>query len=168
MQASPKRSTRARFLSIAAAAAIAVGGYVHYCLYRHGFRAIPKIGTGFLLQGLSSVVIAAALVIGRERVLHIGRRIVRRSAAVRLAALGLSVGTLAAFGLTRTPAGLFNFMERGLEPAPQALIALVAESAAVLLLGMALVADRLHAGEARQVSGPRHGPTTHPQLDGSS
>lgn len=159
---------RARVLSIAAAGAIAVGGYVHYCLYRHGFRAIPKIGVGFLLQGVSSAVLAAALVIGGERVLHAGRWIVRRSAAVRFSALGLSVGTLAAFGLTRTPAGLFNFMERGLEPAPQALIALVAESVAVLLLGAALVTDRLHPRHARQTSGPRHGPTAHLRLDGSS
>lgn len=145
--------TRPRLLSAAAAGAIAVGGYVHYCLYRHGFRSIPKIGTGFLLQVLSSVVVAGALVIGRERVMHLGRRIVRRTAAIRLAGLMLSIGTLVAFGLTRTPAGLFNFMERGLQPAPQALTALVAESLAVVLLALALAADRLHP---RAVEGPGH------------
>jgi hypothetical protein len=136
--------TRPRMLSAGAAAAIVVGGYVHYCLYRHGYRSIPKIGTGFLMQVLSSVVVAGALVLGRERALHLGHLSVRRTAAVRLAGLMLSIGTLGAFGLTRTPAGLFNFVERGLQPAPQAVTALVAESLAVVLLGMALLADRLH------------------------
>ena len=152
--------TRPRFFSAVAAAAIVVGGYVHFCLYRHGFRAIPKIGAGFLIQFVSSVVVAGALVIGRERVLHLGRLIVRRTAAIRLAGLALSVGTLAAFGLTRTPAGLFNFMERGLQPAPQALIALVAESLAVVLLGMALFGDRPHPRAEVTRSGPRGRPTT--------
>jgi hypothetical protein len=141
--------TLPRLFSAAAGGAIVVGGYVHYCLYRHGYRSIPKIGVGFLLQVLSSAVVAGALLIGRERALHLGHLIVRRTAAVRLAGLMLSIGTLAAFGLTRTPAGLFNFVERGLQPAPQAVTALVAESLAVLLLGMALLADRLRLGDAR-------------------
>jgi hypothetical protein len=141
--------TLPRLFSAAAGGAIVVGGYVHYCLYRHGYRSIPKIGVGFLLQVLSSAVVAGALLIGRGRALHLGHLIVRRSAAVRLAGLMLSIGTLAAFGLTRTPAGLFNFVERGLQPAPQAVTALVAESLAVVLLGMALLADRLRLGDAR-------------------
>jgi hypothetical protein len=134
--------------SAAAAGAIVVGGYVHYCLYRHGYRSIPKIGTGFLLQVLSSAVVAGALVIGRERALHLGHLVVRRTAAVRLAGLMLSIGTLAAFGLTRTPAGLFNFVEHGLQPAPQAVTALVAETLAIVLLGIAVFADRLRLGDA--------------------
>ena len=53
----------------------------------------------------------------------------------RPAAAALAAGTLFAFALTRTPGGLFNFQERGLQPAPQALIALVAESGVLLVLG---------------------------------
>ena len=49
---------RRRGLRYAAAAAIAVGGYIHLCLYRNGFRAVPKIGTGFLLQVVTSAVLA--------------------------------------------------------------------------------------------------------------
>jgi len=60
-------------LRYAAAASIVVGGYVHYCLYRNGFRTIPKIGVGFLLQAITSVLVAGALLIGRERVLRLGR-----------------------------------------------------------------------------------------------
>src|SRR5204863_3121195 len=75
----------------------------------------------------------------------------------------LELGTLAAFGLTRTPMGLFNFTERGLQPAPQALIALVAELAAAALLTTTLVLDHLWpvsvqvAGVARFSDVP-HGP----------
>ncbi len=134
---------RRRVLRYAAAASIAVGGYIHLCLYRNGFRAIPKIGTGFLLQVVTSALVAGTLLIGRERILQVGRLVVRSSVAVQLSALGLSLGTLAAFGLTRTPAGLFNFQERGLQPAPQALIALVAELVATVLLVSTLVLDHL-------------------------
>jgi len=98
-----------------------IGGYIHLCLYRNGFRAIPKIGTGFLLQVVTSALLAGALLVGRDRILQVGRFLVRRAVAVRTLGLSLSLGTLAAFGLTRTPMGLFNFTERGLQPAPQAL-----------------------------------------------
>jgi len=138
----PRRRPR-RALRDAAAAAIAVGGYVHLCLYRNGFRAIPTIGVGFLLQVIGSTAVAGALVIGRDRLLHVGRMAVHSSAAVRLFGLDLSIGTLVAFGLTRTPMGLFNFRERGLEPAPQALIALAAEVAALALLTTTFVLDHL-------------------------
>src|SRR3981189_1932030 len=100
-----------RPLRYSAAAAIAVGGYIHLCLYRNGFRAIPKIGTGFLLQVVTSALLAGALLIGRDRILQVGRFLVRSAVAVRTLGLSLSLGTLAAFGLTRTPMGLFNFTE---------------------------------------------------------
>ena len=136
-------------LRYAAAASIVVGGYVHLCLYRNGFRTIPKIGVGFLLQVVTSALVAGALVIGRERVLRLGRLVVRSSVAVGLAGLSLSLGTLAAFGLTHTPMGLFNFREFGWEPAPQAAIALVAEVAAVVLLATGLFLDRRRPLPAR-------------------
>ena len=139
VRAGPTRGGRA--LRSAAAVAIIVGGYVHLCLYRRGFRAIPTIGTGFLLQALTSVAVAGALVVG-ERIVHLGRVVVRSSFAVRLAGIGLSLGTLGAFALSQTPMGVFNFRERGLEPAPQALVALVAEVAAVVLLAALMVLDR--------------------------
>ena len=142
-EAAKRRShPRRRALRYSAAAAIAVGGYIHLCLYRNGFRAIPKIGTGFLLQVVTSALLAGALLVGRERILQVGRFLVRSAVAVRALGLSLSLGTLAAFGLSQTPMGIFNFRERGLEPAPQALVALVAELAAVVLLTTMLVLDR--------------------------
>jgi hypothetical protein len=115
-----------------AAALIAVGGYVHLCLYRHGYKTIPKIGAGFLLNVIASALIAVAL-------------LVRRDALIRLAGIGLSSGTLLLFGLTRTPAGLFNFREVGFQPSPQAPIAFAVETTALLLLLSSFALDRRRA-----------------------
>jgi hypothetical protein len=110
-----------RAIPLAAAVALLVGAYVHWCLWRKGYRVIPKIGTMFELNVAASA--AAALVLcWRDEVV------------VRLGALAVAVGTLAAFALTRTRHGLFGFQERGLQPSPQATIALVAELTVTLLL----------------------------------
>ena len=49
-----------------------------------------------------------------------------------LAAAGLAGGALIGFGLSRT-VGLFGFVERGLQPAPQALLSILAETAVFAL-----------------------------------
>jgi hypothetical protein len=136
-----------RSFGIATAALVAAGGYVHFCLYRHGYRAIPKIGVGFLAQVVTSTIVVVALLIGPHRVArlvrvaHVSDRLA--GALTGLAAAALAAGTLTAFALTRTPGGLFNFQERGLQPAPQALIALVAEIGVLVVLGAWLVADHM-------------------------
>jgi hypothetical protein len=134
----------ARRLSGASAALILAGGYVHLCLYRHGYRFIPEIGVSFLLQAGSSAILAVALFMrgGRRSV---GRHSVTRPQLTRLAAIGLSLGTLAALGIAHTPSGLFRFREIGLRPAPQTLIAIVAESLAILVLGVAMLEARVAA-----------------------
>jgi hypothetical protein len=133
-----RRAVTARRLSLASAALLLVGGYVHLCLYRHGYRFIPKIGVSFLAQAASSAVLAAALLVKGGRI-HVGRRSFAVAQLTRLSAIGLSVGTLAALGIAHTPGGLFQFREIGLRPAPQTLIAIGAESLATLLLGVAMV-----------------------------
>jgi hypothetical protein len=142
-----------RTFGILTAALVAAGGYVHLCLYRHGYRTIPKIGVGFLLQVITSAIVVAALLMGPQRVARLGRvaHLTDRSAGylTGLAAAALATGTLAAFALTRTPGGLFNFQERGLQPAPQALIALVAEFGVLVVLGAWLIADRVVRRELR-------------------
>jgi hypothetical protein len=144
-----------RTLGVVTAALIAAGGYVHFCLYRHGYRAIPKIGVGFLLQVLTSAIVAAALLVGPHRVARLAHLSDRLAGTVTgLAAAALAAGTLAAFALTRTPAGLFNFQERGLQPAPQALIALVAEVGVLVALGAWLVADHVLQRQVRAVRAP--------------
>ena len=141
-----------RAFGIATAALVATGGYVHFCLYRHGYRTIPKIGVGFALQVVTSGVVVAALLMGPHlvgRVAHVTDRLAGTLTA--LAAAALAGGTLAAFALTRTPGGLFNFQERGLQPAPQALIALVAEIGVLLVLGAWLVADLVVRRQVRTI-----------------
>ncbi|MDQ1447277.1 MAG: hypothetical protein QOC79_248 [Actinomycetota bacterium] len=141
-----------RALGVATAALVATGGYVHFCLYRHGYRTIPKIGVGFLLQVVASAVVVVALIVGPHvvgRVAHVTDRMA--GALTELSAVALATGTLVAFALTRTPAGLFNFQERGLEPSPQALIALVAELGVLALVGTWLVAEHVAPRPVRTV-----------------
>lgn len=110
-----------RPLRIVSAIALLVGGLVHLQLYFEGYRSIDKIGPSFLLNAIASGVIAAALV-------------AREDWLVRLSGIGLAVGTIVAFIISRQGDGLFDFREVGLEPSPQALITLVVEIAALLLL----------------------------------
>jgi hypothetical protein len=149
----PARSPRLfRAFAAAAAVLIGTGGYVHLCLYRHGYRTIPKIGVGFLLQVMTSAIVVAALIIGPHqlaRVVHVTDRLA--GTLTELAAAALATGTLAAFALTRTPEGLFNFRERGLQPAPQALIALVAELGVLVVLGAWLMAGHLMRRDVRTI-----------------
>jgi hypothetical protein len=115
-------------LAIVAAVGLAVGGYVHFCLYRHGYRSIPTIGRMFAANVAVSAIIAVVLLL-------------RRDLGLRLAGMAVAAGTLAAFGLSRTPGGLFKFQERGLDPSPQALVALVAEVVAFGALAASLLWD---------------------------
>jgi hypothetical protein len=155
----PRSGRLFRTFGIVTAAFVATGGYVHFCLYRHGYRTIPKIGVGFLLQVVTSAIVVVALLMGPHRVARLGRvaRLTDRWAAILtgLAAAALAAGTLVAFALTRTPGGLFNFQERGLQPAPQALVALVAEIGALVVLGTWLIADHVVRREFRTVSTSR-------------
>jgi len=119
---------------------IGVGGYVHFCLYRHGYRFIPRIGTAFLVQFTSSAVVALALLFGRGCV-RLGRRRLKLQQFVRLGGMALSTGTLAALAVAHTSGGLFGFRERGLEPAPQTLVTVLVEYEAAVLLAIAMLGD---------------------------
>jgi hypothetical protein len=142
-----------RVFGVGTAALVATGGYVHFCLYRHGYSSIPKIGVGFALQVVSSVLVVA-LLLGPHvvsRVAHVTDR--TAGTLTGLAAAGLAAGTLVAFALTRTPGGLFNFQERGLQPSPQALIALLAESGVLVVVGAWLLADQVVQHRLRTAGG---------------
>lgn len=118
---------------IGAAVAVLVSGLVHLQLYLDGYRNIPDIGRSFLLNVVASAVMAVALVWRRELV-------------VRIAAAGLLVGTIVAFVVSRTGDGLFDFRERGLEPSPQAGLALAAEVIGLLLIAATFI-PALGAGD---------------------
>src|ERR1051326_4467727 len=100
------------------AVATAVTGYVHADLYLNGgYRVIPTIGPSFLGLASGAFAVAALLLIGTSPVL-------RRGAA------GVAAGALGGFLLSR-PVGVAGFTERGLQPAPQALISLASELGAL-------------------------------------
>lgn len=123
-----------------AAVLVLAGGLVHLQLYFDGYRNIPNanLGRSFVANGVASVLVAIALVL-------------RRDAVVRLAGLGVAVGTLGAFALSRTDRGIFGLAERGLQPSPQAAIALFTELAAVALLAASFVPA---IGSGRRVAAP--------------
>jgi hypothetical protein len=123
---------RIRWIAWLSAFLIAAGGYVHLCLYRHGYRTIPKIGVSFLLTVIASGVLALGLVVLRGG----------PNRLARLAGIALSAGTLVAFVVSRTPAGLFDFREVGLHPSPQAALAVITEGTALVLLLTTFVLER--------------------------
>ena len=100
------------------AAAMVVSGGVHAYLYVHGYRHIPTVGTGFLVQAAVFCSVGVLILAGAP------------SWFLWVAGL-FSAGALGAFALSRT-VGLAGFVEKGWEPAPYALVSAVAEIAAVL------------------------------------
>ena len=64
--------------------------------------------------------------------------LVSSAAVLRLAAAGLAAGALVGFIASRT-IGFLGFVEYGLQPAPQALISLIVETAALGLLATSLL-----------------------------
>lgn len=132
---------------LSAAIAVLAGGLVHLQLYFDGYRYLPdaNLGRSFIANGVASVVIAAAL-------------IVRRDAIVRLAGIGLALGTLGAFAMSRRGDGIFGLRETGLNPSPQALIALIAEVAAIAALAFSFL-PKVGGGNTvdRRLSAPTAG-----------
>ena len=103
------------------AAATAVTGFVHANLYVDGgYRAIHVVGPSFLLLSSGAFAVAALLLVSGSPVLRLG-------------AAGVAAGALGGFVMSRT-VGVFGFTERGLQPAPQALISLISELSALALL----------------------------------
>ena len=113
---------------LSAAVAVLVGGLVHLQLYFDGYRSLPdpNLGRSFIANGVASVAIAAAL-------------LVRKDALLRLAGIGIALSTLGAFALSRTDRGIFGLRETGLNPSPQALIALIAEIATIAALAISFL-----------------------------
>lgn len=113
-----------RLLTSVAGATLAASGTIHAQLYLDGYRYLHAVGVLFLLQAAASFGLGALLLAGA---------LLRPPALIQLAAAGTAVGALAGFAASRT-VGVFGFTEHGLQPAPQALISILAECATVLAL----------------------------------
>ncbi|MEU7422968.1 hypothetical protein [Streptomyces sp. NPDC040750] len=110
-------------LRSATAATLAAGGYIHAQLYIDGYRFIHIVGPLFLLQASASFALAALLLVGMSPLL------------LRTAAAGVALGALGGFTASRT-VGVFGFTEHGLQPEPQAVLSLLAETGTLLLLAI--------------------------------
>ncbi|APE16831.1 hypothetical protein [Mycolicibacterium pallens] len=113
-----------RLVNFGIAASLLVSAASHGYLYLHGYSYIPGIGRGFLV--LTSVFVALAILIA-----------VGGPAWLRAVALVGGVGSLGAFALSRT-VGLQGFLEHGWQPAPHALISVLAEAITVVLCAWSL------------------------------
>ncbi|MGW2856116.1 hypothetical protein ACWDAZ_30415 [Streptomyces sp. NPDC001215] len=110
-------------LRSATAATLAAGGYIHAQLYMDEYRFVHIIGPLDLLQASAAFALAALLMIRTPPLL------------LRAVAAGVALGALGGFTASRT-VGVFGFTEHGLQPAPQAVLSLVAETGTLLLLAI--------------------------------
>jgi hypothetical protein len=115
-------------LRIVLSASLAVSGVVHAYLYIHGYRDIPALGPGFLLQGSVFCALALLILAGGPVWMQL------------VAAIG-AAGSLVAFALSRT-VGLLGFTETGWQPSPYAAITVVAEVLTLLLVGATALRQR--------------------------
>jgi hypothetical protein len=114
-----------RLMNLGIAAGLLVSAASHGYLYLHGYSYIPSIGRGFLV--LTSVFVALAILIA-----------LGGPAWLRAVAFVAALGSIVAFAMSRT-VGLQGFLERGWQPAPHALISVLAEAITVVLSGWSLV-----------------------------
>jgi hypothetical protein len=120
-------------LRIAIGASLAVSGVIHAYLYIHGYRDIPTVGPAFLLQGSVFCALAVLVLAGGP-------------AWLQLVAVIGAAGSLAAFILSRT-GGFFGFTETGWQPAPYAVVTVVAEVLTLLLVGTTALRQRPRASK---------------------
>lgn len=98
-------------------------GLVHEELYvDNGYRAIHVVGPSFLIASAGSFAVAALLVVSDALI-------------IKLLAAALAAGALVGFVASRT-IGIAGFIETGLQPAPQALLSILAEVAVLVLVGI--------------------------------
>jgi hypothetical protein len=131
--------------------AILVTGAVHLQQYLGDYHAIPTIGPLFLLNAIGSAAVAVGLLLPFER--WLGER--RGEIAVGLLALGgaaIGLGALISLYIAETST-LFGFSEGTLETVMW--IAIVAEAAAVAVLGPVAVAYLTRSSTTRSAGGPR-------------
>jgi hypothetical protein len=109
---------------VAALLVLAVGA-IHLKLYfGNGYRDIDKVGPSFLLNAVASLVLAILLVVWRHWI------------PVVLSLVFVDA-TMLSFGLSRTGSGIFDFTETGWNPTPWAVLSLVVEiAAAIVLIGV--------------------------------
>jgi hypothetical protein len=95
--AAPQRTSGYSAARVATALLAAAAGAIHLYLYFDYFHRVHVVGALFLVNAAAGLLIAALLLVRRERI-------------VLLAAAGYAVGTLAGFAIS-TRWGLFGYHE---------------------------------------------------------
>lgn len=113
---------------LAISAGLVTTGLVHTQLYGRGYRYIDYVGPSFAIQAAAAFALAALVLVGPW--------------SLRAAAAVLSAASLAGFVLSRT-SGLFGFTETGWQPAPQAMVAVVAEIVTLVVCLVSLYRSEL-------------------------
>ncbi len=120
---------RSRFpVRLAISAGLVTTGVVHTQLYGRGYRYIDYVGPSFAIQAAAAFALAALVLVGPW--------------SLRAAAAVLSAASLTGFVLSRT-SGLFGFTETGWQPAPQAMVAVVAEIVTLMVCLVSLYRSEL-------------------------
>ena len=120
---------------------VLVGGAIHLRLNLDDYGS-DDILTAFALNALASALVAAYLVL-------------RRDTTGPLAGLALSIGSLAAFVMSRRGDGILGFREVGWNPSPEAALTVIVEVAAVVVLALTLVEVRRPVPAPLVTSSPR-------------
>lgn len=124
-----------RMLRLAGAVLVLIGGAVHLKLNLDDYGT-EDIALAFALNAVASALVAAYLVL-RDDILG------------PLAGIGVSLGTLIAFTLSRRGEGILDFREVGWNPSPEAAITVATEVVALGVLALAALEAR------RATSSPR-------------
>jgi hypothetical protein len=123
----------AMVMRVVVAAAILVGGWVHFSLWQE-YGAIPSVGPMFLMDAIFSVFVAAALLVADDLF-------------VLVVSIGFQVGALGALAMSYY-SSLFGFHNPVIST--DSVVAIASESLALVIL-LALVATRLRTGRSNSV-----------------
>jgi hypothetical protein len=146
-----------RYLGALSLLAVGVDHIEQY--YVDYYRAVPTIGTLFLLNFVSALVVSVCLVAPVQRIA--GRFAGRVLTLLAIAGIGIAGGTLAGLLISEN-GGLFGFMEVGYRGA--IVLSIAFDVAAVTFLGAFLVlraAAARRRTELRTRSYPHRGPVPH-------
>jgi hypothetical protein len=123
----PRSASVMRYLGALALLAVGIDHIEQY--YVDYYRAVPTIGTLFLLNFLSAVVVGAGLLAPLHRIA--GRFTALLQTLLAVGGIGIAAGTLAGLLISEN-GGLFGFMEVGYRSA--IVLSIAFDVAAVVLL----------------------------------
>jgi hypothetical protein len=144
------------------ALAILAVGAIHLQQYIGAdYRAIPTVGTLFLLNTIASAVVGIGLLLPIKRVAA-SHRADAAIGLLALSAVAIAVGSLVALFISES-GSLFGFTESGYRAA--VVVAIVAEAATIALLGPVAMVKLADVVSRRRKTNARSGSAANSRLD---